>query len=80
MRSIDWPQRLVEATRQFDCIIVRAKMDKGRTRHLIDHVIVNRRDLDSVVAQGLDHWLHLVGKRDKIAGDRSLPVSRSAGN
>jgi hypothetical protein len=55
-------------------------MDKGRTRHLIDHVIVNRRDLDSVVAQGLDHWLHLVGKRDKIAGDRSLPVSRSAGN
>ena len=74
MRGVDCPQCLMEAMRQFECVVVRPKMDKERTRLLIDHVIVNRRDLDSAIAQGLDQGLYLACDRDEITGDRGPPI------
>jgi len=39
--------------------IIRPEVDEERAGLVIEHVIMDRRDLDAIVAQGFDERIHL---------------------
>ena len=47
---------------------------KNRRGSSVEHVIMDRGDLDPVIAQCLQHWVHLVGDQPEIAADRRFPA------
>ena len=46
---------------QFHSVVVGPEMDEERARLVVEHVIVNRGDLDAVVLQGLDQGIDRAG-------------------
>jgi hypothetical protein len=48
-----------ESRSEFHGVIVRPEVDEEGAGFVIEHVIVDRRDLNAVVAQGFDEGVHL---------------------
>jgi hypothetical protein len=51
-------------------------MNKERARLVVEHVVVNRGDLDAVVLQGLDERIDLARERHEVTGNGRLAVAR----
>src|SRR5580704_11307613 len=51
-------------------------MHEKQARLFIEHVAVQRRDLDPAGAKCLDDWIDLARHHHKVAGDRSVAVPR----
>jgi hypothetical protein len=44
--------------------------------HVVEHVIVQGRDLYVIVAQSPQHRIDFIGGQDEVPGDRRLSVAR----
>src|ERR671933_905694 len=53
-------------------IVVRPEMHEEEARLLAEHVVVQGRDLDAVLAKRAEHRVHLVGREHEIARDGRL--------
>src|SRR3954464_2631566 len=61
--------------RQLHRIVVRPEMHEIKPRFLIEHVAVQRRNLNSVLTQGFDYGIDFAAKQHEIASDRGLSSS-----
>ena len=52
------------------------KCMKNKSGHVIEHVIVQGRDLYVIVAQSPQHRIDFIGGQDEISGDRGLSFAR----
>src|SRR5947209_6324217 len=68
-------ERSAQPPGELDGIVVRPEVHEEKPGLLVQHVAVNRRDLDAVRTQGLDDRVDLVGGEHEIAGDRSLAAA-----
>src|SRR5215211_5141527 len=68
-------QCLPQSFRKLQRVLVRPEMHEDQPWLLGQHMAVNRRHLDAVGAQRLDHWIHLFGNQDEIAGDGRLAAA-----
>lgn len=63
----------MQPIRELYRVVVRPEMHKERTRLLANHVIVNRRNLDSVFTQGLDKGCTSLSSATKSPVIAALP-------
>src|ERR671918_315457 len=54
------------------CVVIGPKMHEEEARFVIQHVIVECRHFDAVLAQGAEHRIHLLCCEHKVAGNRCL--------
>ena len=72
-------RRLVEcgaqSLGQLQGVVVGPEMQEEQPRLLVQHVTVDRRDVDAVRSQRLDHRIYFVVGEDEIAGDGGLAAA-----
>src|SRR6516225_2191932 len=68
-------ERSAQPPSELDGIVVRPEVHEEKTGLLVQHVAVNRRDLDAIRPQCLDHRVDLIGGEHEVAGDRSLAAT-----
>src|SRR5262249_35061936 len=68
-------QRLAQPLRQLQGVVVRPEVHEEQPGLLGQHVAVDRRDLDPVRPQGLDHRVDLLANEHEVARDRSLAAA-----
>src|SRR5260370_34771581 len=56
-------------------IVVRPEMHEEHSRLLVEHVTMDRGDLDVTRPQGADQRVDLVGRHHELAGDRRLALA-----
>src|SRR5262249_58012040 len=54
---------------ELQCIVVRPEVHEQEPRLLVEHVAVQRGDLDAVVSQRLHHGVHFRSYQHIVAGD-----------
>src|SRR5437899_11587084 len=69
-------QRGAEPVRQLERVVVRPVMHEEEVRAVGQHMTVEGRDGDAVVAQGTDHGVHLIPDQDEVPSDRRLATTR----
>jgi hypothetical protein len=75
-REIDLVERGPQSCRQFCQFIVCPEVHEEQARLVIEHVIVQGRNLDAIVAQNTQHRIDFIGGQDEIPGDRGLAAAR----
>src|SRR5713101_8731387 len=50
-------------------------MQEEQSWLFVQHVAVDRRHVDAVRPQRLDHWIHFIAGKNKISGDGCLAVT-----
>src|ERR1043165_6817248 len=68
-------ERGAQAPGELDRIVVGPKMHEDQARLLGQHVAVDRRPLDAVLAQHLDHRIDFLAGQHEVAGDRRLAAA-----
>src|SRR5438105_2307680 len=68
----DLVQRRSQSLGELLRVIVRPEVHKEEPRLLLQHVTVQRGDLDAVVAQCFQHWIDLFRGEHEVAGDGRL--------
>src|ERR1700677_2451171 len=61
---------------QFHGVVVGPEMNEERARLVVEHVVVNRGDLDAIVLQRLDERIDLARERHEVASNGRLAVAR----
>src|SRR3954452_3714929 len=68
-------ERGTQARGELDRVVVRPEMHEDEPRLLVEHVAVDRRHLDAIGAQLLDHRIDLLASEHEVAGDRRLAAA-----
>src|SRR5262249_27714511 len=79
LRSALRARRLVEGGAQslgkLYGVVIGPEVHEEQPRLLVEHVAVDRRHLDAVRPQRLDHWVHLFCGQHEIASDGGLAAA-----
>src|SRR6266545_4813283 len=84
-RTLDTPPLALRARGLVECgaqsagelqgVVVRPEVQEEEPRLLGQHVAMDRRYLDAVRPQSLDHRVHLLADEDEVAGDGGLTAA-----
>src|SRR5262249_26910022 len=75
LRACRLIERRAQSLRELHRVVVRPEVQEEQPRLLVQHVAVDRRHLDSVRAQRLDHRIDFFCDQHEIAGDGSLAAA-----
>src|SRR5215471_15907806 len=56
-------------------VVIGPEVHEEQPRLLVEHVAVDRRHLDAIRAQRVDHWIDLVCGQHEVAGDGGLAAA-----
>src|SRR5262249_20636870 len=65
----------LQATRQLHGVVVGPEMHVEQARIVSEGVVVNRRDLNVMLSEGLRDLIDLASDEDEVAGDRRLALA-----
>jgi hypothetical protein len=74
--NIDLRQRCLQSFGELPGVVIGPEVHEVEVRLVVEHVVVDRRDFDPVLAQCLQHRVHLLGDQHEVAGDRRLAAAR----
>src|SRR5438067_947440 len=67
----------METAGQLGRVVVRPEMHEEESRRLLQHVAVDGRHLDAILAQGAEHRIHFAPDEDEVTSDGGLaPAGR----
>ena len=69
-------ERFCQPMSEFLRIVIGPEMHEEQARRIVEHMVMQRRHLDTVFAQSLEDRVHLGGCEHEIAGDSAMPPSR----
>src|SRR5437660_1043704 len=75
LRACCLVERGTEPLRKLHRVVVRPEVQEEQPRLLVQHVAVDRRHLDAVRAQRLDHGIDLISRQHEVAGDGGLAAA-----
>ncbi len=72
LRHVYGVERSTQASGELHGIVIRPEVDEEAPRLVVEHMIVDRSDLDTIAPQRLQERDDFACERDEIAGDRGL--------